>query len=70
MAYGWAVNPQRDFADLQHRTKGRPPRAGAGLRNKAEVGEAFLGWGERVVEALTLEKDRQREKVAPGKTEV
>lgn len=60
------MNPQRAFGDLQHRTKGRPPRAGAGLRNKAEVGEAFLGWGERVVR-LTLEKDREREKVAPGK---
>ena len=51
------VVPQRAFGDLQHRTKGRPPRGAAGLRNKGEVGEAFLGWGERVVR-LTLEKDR------------
>ena len=36
------------------------------LRNKGEVGEAFLGWVEWVVR-LTLEKDRHREKVAPGK---
>ena len=58
--------PSKGLWGLTAQDQGKATREDAGLRNKGEVGEAFLGWGEHGVR-LTLEKDRHREKVAPGK---